>query len=100
MKLIEQARQFWRFWTVRLAVLAGVIAGAIVNQPSILTGLIAYVPLGLRPALARREPLRSGKKLAFGLAGPAGAAAAGPVDRRHDQLCGRAHRPAHIARDP
>ena len=52
MKLIEQARQFWRFWTVRLAVLAGVIAGAIVNQPSILTGLIAYVPLGLRPAAA------------------------------------------------
>ncbi|RSU73168.1 hypothetical protein BRX37_16575 [Sphingomonas sp. S-NIH.Pt3_0716] len=48
--LIEEVRQFWRFWSVRLAIVAGVIAGAIVEQPEILTGLIAYVPMALRPA--------------------------------------------------
>lgn len=52
MKLIEEARQFWRFWSVRLAIVAGVIAGAIVEQPDILAGLIAYVPGGLRPAVS------------------------------------------------
>ena len=51
-KLIEEARQFWRFWTVRLALVAGVIAGAIVEQPGILTGLVAYVPVELRPAVS------------------------------------------------
>lgn len=51
-KLIEEARLFWRFWSVRLAVVAGLIAGAIVEQPNILTGLVAYVPDALRPAVS------------------------------------------------
>ena len=49
-KLIDEARQFWRFWSVRLAIVAGVIAGAIVEHPDILTGLVTYVPGALRPA--------------------------------------------------
>lgn len=48
-KLIEEVRQFWRFWSVRLAIVAGIVAGAIVEQPDILTGLVAYVPDELRP---------------------------------------------------
>lgn len=51
-KLIDEARQIWRFWSVRLAIVAGMIAGAIVEHPDILTGLVAYVPLTLRPAAA------------------------------------------------
>lgn len=49
-KLIEEVRHIWRLWSVRLAILAGILAGAIVEQPAILTGLIAYVPISLRPA--------------------------------------------------
>lgn len=44
MTLVDDARQFWRWWSVRLALVAGVIATTIVNQPQILTGLVAYVP--------------------------------------------------------
>lgn len=44
MTLVDDARQFWRWWSVRLAVVAGAVAGAVVNNPQILTGLVAYVP--------------------------------------------------------
>ncbi len=50
MKLVEEARQAWRWWSVRLAALAGIVAGALVAQPQILTGLVAYVPEQWRPA--------------------------------------------------
>lgn len=50
MKLIERIRQFWRYWHVRIAALAAVAAGAIVSEPTILTGLVTYVPQQWRPA--------------------------------------------------
>ena len=50
MKLVEEARQAWRWWSVRMAALAGIVAGALVAQPQILTGLVAYVPEQWRPA--------------------------------------------------
>ena len=50
MILVDDARQWWRWWSVRLAALAGVVAGALVAQPQILTGLVAYVPEQWRPA--------------------------------------------------
>lgn len=49
MTLVEDARQWWRWWSVRMAALAGVVAGALVAQPQILTGLVAYVPERWRP---------------------------------------------------
>jgi hypothetical protein len=49
MTLVDDARQAWRWWSVRLAALAGIVAGALVAQPQLLTGLVAYVPEPWRP---------------------------------------------------
>ncbi len=49
MKLIEEARQFWRWWSVRLAALAGIVAGYFTAYPAQLQGLLAYVPERWRP---------------------------------------------------
>lgn len=49
MTLVDDVRQCWRWWSVRMAALAGVMAGALVAQPQILTGLVAYVPAQWRP---------------------------------------------------
>lgn len=49
MTLVEDARQWWRWWSVRMAMVAGAVAGAIVSQPQILTNLVAYVPEQWRP---------------------------------------------------
>lgn len=52
MTLVEDARQAWRWWSVRMAAIAGMVAAALVAQPQILTGLVAYVPEAWRPAAA------------------------------------------------
>lgn len=52
MKLVDEARQAWRWWSVRLAALAGLLAASVVADPSLLTGLLVYVPEDLRPLAA------------------------------------------------
>lgn len=49
MTLVDDARQWWRWWSVRMAMVAGAVAGALVAQPQILTSLVAYVPDRWRP---------------------------------------------------
>ncbi|RVU03926.1 hypothetical protein EOE18_13800 [Novosphingobium umbonatum] len=49
MQLVDDARAAWRWWSVRLAVLAGAAAGLVVDQPQILTGAVAVVPERWRP---------------------------------------------------
>ncbi|WCT78866.1 hypothetical protein [Novosphingobium humi] len=49
MTLVEDARLWWRWWSVRMAMVAGAAAGAVVAQPQILTNLVAYVPERWRP---------------------------------------------------
>lgn len=49
MTLVDDVRQAWRWWSVRLAMVAGIGAGALVAQPQLLTGLVAYVPEQWRP---------------------------------------------------
>lgn len=49
MTLVDDARACWRWWSVRMAALAGVVVGALVAQPQLLTGLVAYVPDEWRP---------------------------------------------------
>ena len=49
MKLIDEARQFWRWWSVRLAAVAGLIAGYLTANPTALSGLVTYVPEDWRP---------------------------------------------------
>lgn len=52
MHLVDDARQAWRWWSVHMAAIAGLIAASLVAQPQILTGLVAYVPEAWRPAAA------------------------------------------------
>lgn len=49
MTLIEEARQAWRFASVRLAILAGVISGWAATDPQGFTKLMESVPEALRP---------------------------------------------------
>ena len=44
MKLIEEARQFWRLWSVRLAAVAGMLAGYMTAFPEQVQQLFDYVP--------------------------------------------------------
>ena len=50
--LVDDARQAWRWWSIRAAALAGVAVGLVVQQPDLLTGLVAYVPTPWRPLAA------------------------------------------------
>jgi len=47
--LVDDARQAWRWWSIRAAAVAGVAVGLVVQQPDLLTGLVAYVPAPWRP---------------------------------------------------
>ncbi|MDE2434750.1 MAG: hypothetical protein KGM49_00685 [Sphingomonadales bacterium] len=49
MQLIDDARQFWRLWSVRIMAIPVLLAGAYASSPAVFTGLIAYVPEKWRP---------------------------------------------------
>ncbi|WP_068090880.1 DUF7940 domain-containing protein [Novosphingobium rosa] len=49
MRLVDDARQFWRLWSVRVHALIALCVGAVVSDPHILTGLVYYVPDPWRP---------------------------------------------------
>lgn len=44
--LAEEAGQWWRLWSVRLAAVAAVISAVLTAQPAILLGLIGFIPHG------------------------------------------------------
>lgn len=48
MKLIEEARQAWRFWSVRFAAVAAVLVAGVTANPALLLGLIDRLPEGWR----------------------------------------------------
>jgi hypothetical protein len=52
MQLVDDARAAWRWWSVRLALVAGAAAGLVVDQPQILNGAVAIVPERWRPLAA------------------------------------------------
>ena len=52
MKLIEEARHWWRMWSNRLALLAGAVFGALVYDPTLLKQAVALVPEPWRPLAA------------------------------------------------
>ena len=49
MKLIENARQAWRFASVRLALVAGVISGWAATDPQGFAKLMEALPANVRP---------------------------------------------------
>ena len=49
MRLIEEARQAWRFASVRLAIVAGVISGWAATDPQGFAKLMESLPEGARP---------------------------------------------------
>lgn len=52
MKLIDEWRGAWRFWSVRFALLPAAIAAALVANPSLVLGLIGFIPPSLQPVAA------------------------------------------------
>jgi hypothetical protein len=51
-RFIDDLGQAWRFWSVRLAALAGALAAAIVADPHILVKLVDHLPEDWRPTFA------------------------------------------------
>ena len=49
MRLIADARLWWRMWSVRLATIPALIAGYLTAYPGELPKLVAYVPEDWRP---------------------------------------------------
>jgi hypothetical protein len=51
-QILSQLRALHRYWSVRLSVLAGLLAGWIMSDPSILPRLVHVVPPEWRPFVA------------------------------------------------
>jgi len=47
LRLVEDWRRAWRWWTVHLAVLVGAAASVFTAHPAILLGLIGFIPAGV-----------------------------------------------------
>lgn len=52
MKFVNDARLWWRRWSTWLAAVAAAGAAAITAAPTLLLGLLVYVPAGWRGVLA------------------------------------------------
>lgn len=52
MKFVNDARLWWRRWSTWLAAFAAAVAAGMVASPSLLVGLVAFVPGEWRPFLA------------------------------------------------
>lgn len=52
MQFIDEARHWWRRWSTWLAAVAAAVAAAITAAPTLLLGLMVYVPAGWRGVLA------------------------------------------------
>ncbi|WP_343611117.1 hypothetical protein [Novosphingobium sp.] len=50
LSLVDEARHWWRLWTIRFYALIGLAVPPVVNHPEIVTSLVAYVPAYWRPA--------------------------------------------------
>ncbi|KPL67400.1 hypothetical protein SZ64_04335 [Erythrobacter sp. SG61-1L] len=51
--LIDEAHSWWRFWSIRIAAIAAIVAGVLTAHPTLLLGLIGFLPNGIwRTALA------------------------------------------------
>lgn len=46
MKLIEEVRHAWKMWSIRIAAIAGILAGVIASNQSIALGLVYFLPEG------------------------------------------------------
>lgn len=44
--LIEEWRSAWRWWSVRIAGIAAIVAGVLTASPSLVLGLIGMLPQG------------------------------------------------------
>lgn len=52
MKFIEEVRQAWKMWSIRLAAVAGIVAGIIAANQSIALGLVYFLPDGIWRVIA------------------------------------------------
>ncbi|MXO72859.1 hypothetical protein [Alteraurantiacibacter buctensis] len=46
MKFIEEARNWWKFASVRLAAIPAILSALLIANPSMAIGLIAFIPAG------------------------------------------------------
>jgi len=46
MKLIEEARQAWKLWSVKLAAITAILAAIVASNQTIALGLVYFLPEG------------------------------------------------------
>ncbi len=49
MNLASELRTLWRYWSVKLAALAGLVVAYLISDPTLLPRIVAHVPEGWRP---------------------------------------------------
>lgn len=49
MNIATEIRTLWRYWSVKLAALGGLVVAWLISDPTLLPRLVAYVPEGYRP---------------------------------------------------
>lgn len=50
--IITEARTLWRYWSVKLAAVAGLIVAYLMSDPTLLPRIVDAVPVGWRPAVS------------------------------------------------
>lgn len=48
-RLSDEARTLWRFWSVKLAAVAGLVVAYLISDPTLLPRMVAHVPEEYRP---------------------------------------------------
>ena len=54
LELIEDWRNFWRFWSVRLGIIGSAIAGVLIAFPDVALSAWAMMPADLKSAIPER----------------------------------------------
>ena len=54
LELIEDWRNFWRFWSVRLGIIASAITGVLIAFPDVALSAWAMMPADLKSAIPER----------------------------------------------
>ena len=54
LELIEDWRNFWRFWSVRLGIIGSVITGVLIAFPDVALSAWAMMPADLKSAIPER----------------------------------------------
>lgn len=52
LRIVEEARMLFKFWSVQVAALGGLVVAYLMSDPTLLPRLVSYVPVEYRPLMS------------------------------------------------